>query len=55
MSITCGKKARKRMGNRYDIMRSAKRTKHTKIFTNNKLTPSQYSAMKQADRKRLRA
>jgi len=53
MATSCGKKARKRAGNRYAIKRSTKRNRHAKIFINNKMNPEEYSRMKLSDRKRL--
>lgn len=53
MSITCGKKARKNGGTRYDVKRRGRAAKVEKVFRDNKLSPEQYRAMKLSDRKAM--
>lgn len=49
-----GKAARKRGGNRYDVKRANRASRHEKIFTNNAVSPEEYRAMKLRDKKTLR-
>lgn len=53
MSISCGKSARKRGGNRYDVKRNNRASRHAKVYANNSMSPEEYRAMKLRDRKAL--
>jgi hypothetical protein len=53
MATATGKAARKHGGNRYDVKRSNRNTKHEKRFANNALTPDAYRKMKLSEKKAL--
>jgi len=48
-----GKAARRKYGNRHACKRRARRTRISKVFTDNTLTPERYLAMKQEHRKAI--
>ena len=50
---SCGKAARRKYGTRQACKRRTRMAKHQKVFTDNKLTPAQYLAMKQEHRKAI--